>query len=45
MVEAIIKDLDIECTALEGSKTVAVANACVMSAAQGGAPVVPPYLK
>ena len=45
MADAIINDKDIECTAFEGSKTVAVANACVMSAAQGGAPVVPPYLK
>ena len=45
MCAAIINDLDIECTALEGSKTVAVANACVMSAAKGGEPVVPPYIK
>lgn len=45
MVDAILNDKDIECTAFEGSKTVAVANACVMSAAQGGAPVTPPYLK
>ncbi len=45
MADAILNDKEIECTAFEGSKTVAVANACVMSAAQGGAPVVPPYLK
>ena len=45
MCDAILKDLDIECTALEGSKTVAVANACVMSAAKGGEPVIPPYIK
>ncbi|MBQ8320737.1 MAG: Gfo/Idh/MocA family oxidoreductase [Clostridia bacterium] len=45
MADAILNDKEIECTALEGSKTVAVANACVMSAAQGGAPVEPPYLK
>ena len=45
MCEAIIKNLPIECTALEGSKTVAVANACVMSAAKMGEPVVPPYIK
>ena len=45
MCDAIINDLTIECTALEGSKTVAVANACVMSAAKNGEPVVPPYLK
>ena len=45
MCEAIINDLPIECTALEGSKTVAVANACVMSAAKMGEPVAPPYIK
>lgn len=45
MANAIINDTEIECTAFEGAKTVAVANACVMSAAQGGAPVTPPYLK
>jgi electron transport complex protein RnfE len=44
MCDAIINDLAIECTALEGSKTVAVANACVMSAAKGGEPIVPPYI-
>ena len=44
MCDAIINDLAIECTALEGSKTVAVANACVMSAAKGGEPVIPPYI-
>ena len=45
MCDAIINDKAIECTALEGSKTVAVANACVMSAAKGGEPVIPPYIK
>jgi predicted dehydrogenase len=45
MADAIINDKAIECTAFEGSKTVAVANACVMSAAKCGAPVEPPYLK
>ncbi len=45
MMDAIINDKEIECTAFEGAKTVAVANACVMSAAQGGMPVKPPYLQ
>ena len=45
MCDAILNDKDIECTAFEGSKTVAVAHACVISAAKNGEPIAPPYLK
>ena len=45
MCEAIINDTDIECDAIEGSNTVAVGLAAVMSAAKGGEMVEPPYVK
>jgi len=45
MAKAIINDTPIECDAVEGSNTVAVGLACVMSAARGGEMVEPPYVK
>ena len=45
MALAIINDTTITCDAVEGSNTVAVGLAAVESAAQGGMPVVPPYVK
>ena len=45
MVSAIRDNSEIECTAYEGSKTVAVATSCVTSAANGGMPTPPPYIK
>ena len=42
---AIINDTELECNAIEGSNTVAVGLAAVESAAKGGMPVVPPYVK
>ena len=43
--EAILNDTPIECDAIEGSNTVAVGVACVISAARGGEMVAPPYVK
>ena len=45
MAEAIMYDREVECDAVEGSNTVAVGMACVISAAKGGAMVEPPYVK
>lgn len=45
IAEAIINDTDLECTVYEGANTVAVGLAAVESAAKGGEPVVPPYIK
>ena len=45
MCDAIINDTALECDAVEGSNTVAVGLAAVMSAAKGGAMVEPPYVK
>ena len=45
MCDAILNDKVIECNSIEGSNTVAVALAAVMSAAKGGDPVEPPYIK
>ena len=42
---AIINDTELECDVYEGSNTVAVGIAAVESAAQGGMPVVPRYIK
>ena len=45
MALAILNDTALECDAVEGSNTVAVGLAAVESAAKGGEPVVPNYLK
>ena len=45
MALAIINDTELECDVYEGSNTVAVGIAAVESAAQGGMPVVPRYIK
>ena len=45
MCQAILNDAPIECDAIEGSNTVAVGMACVISAAKGGDMVEPPYVK
>ena len=45
MCDAIINNTAPECDAIEGSNTVAVGLACVMSAAKGGDMVEPPYVK
>ena len=45
MAMAILNDTALECDAVEGSNTVAVGLAAVESAAKGGEPVVPNYLK
>ena len=45
MALAILNDTTLECDAVEGSNTVAVGLAAVESAAKGGEPVVPNYLK
>ena len=45
MCDAIINDTALECDAIEGSNTVAVGMACVISAAKGGEMVEPPYVK
>ncbi len=42
---AILNDTDVVCDVYEGSNTVAVGIAAVESAAQGGLPVVPKYIK
>ena len=41
----IINDTELECDVYEGSNTVAVGIAAVESAAQGGMPVVPRYIR
>lgn len=45
MALAILGNTELECDVYEGANTVAVGMAAVMSAAQGGAPVDPPYIK
>ena len=45
MCDAILNNAPLECDAIEGSNTVAVGLACVMSAAKGGEMVEPPYVK
>ncbi len=45
MALSIINDTPLECDVYEGANTVAVGMAAVMSAAQGGAPVEPPYIR
>ena len=45
MCMAILNGASIECDAVEGSNTVAVGMACVISAAKGGDMVEPPYVK
>ena len=45
MALAIINDTALECDVIEGANTVAVGIAAVESAAQGGMPVVPRYIK
>ena len=45
MALAILNGTPIVCTVREGSNTVAVGLAAVESAANGGVPVVPKYIK
>ena len=45
MCEAILNDTDLECTVYEGANTVMVGLAAVESAAKGGEPVVPKYIR
>ena len=45
MCDAILNDTPLECDAREGSNTVAVGLAAVESAAKGGEPVAPRYVK
>ena len=45
MALAIINDTELECTVYEGANTVAVGLAAVESAAKGGEPVAPAYVK
>ena len=45
MAMAIINDTELECDVYEGSNTVAVGIAAVESAAKGGEPVVPKYIR
>jgi predicted dehydrogenase len=45
MCLAILNDTELECDVVEGSNTVAVGLAAVESAAKGGEPVVPAYVK
>ncbi len=45
MCHAILNDTELECDVIEGSNTVAVGLAAVESAAKGGMPVAPAYIK
>lgn len=45
MALAILNDTELECTVYEGANTVAVGLAAVESAAKGGEPVTPAYVK
>ena len=45
LCESIINDTPVSCTVREGSNTVAVGLAAVRSAANGGVPTVPEYIK